>query len=163
MRIAPLALTMAATMTLAGCGNWNPLGWMRSSSSAPTSLAPEGGYPQTRREASDLVPQIVSATYQPINDGRLLVVTAMAPTKGWHDLALMTARPQPEGQLRPDDDGILRLVLTGLPPLEGSVDARTPATLEADLMTVAMPVSHLQLSRIRGVEISAANNVVNLR
>src|SRR5690606_32091893 len=69
---APLLI---ATVALAGCGrlgdsSWNPLSW----GSAPTrTLEPEGGYAQVPDARPD-VPQITAARWEPLNEGRLLVV-----------------------------------------------------------------------------------------
>ncbi|MDO5528107.1 MAG: hypothetical protein Q4F71_01780 [Paracoccus sp. (in: a-proteobacteria)] len=163
MRIAARFVMLACVLGLAGCGNWNPLGWMRSSSSAPQTLTPPGGYPTQQTDRRDLIPQILSAGFQPLNEGRLLVVTAIGPTKGWHSAELLTERVQPAGQLRPDEDGVLRLVLVGLPPPEGSEDLRIAANPQVDALQVALPISHLQWSRISAVTVRAGNNSVTVR
>ena len=105
----------------------------------PQTLEPKGGYARTDQRLA--VPQVLSARWEPTVEGRLLVVTAIAPTKGWWDVALVTETPQPEGRVRPDADGVLRLRLVGSPPLTDDRSARLPAQPGPDTITVAFPIS----------------------
>lgn len=168
MRIATLALTLGAVLLASGCSRFgsdsglNPFGWFGGGSRAPATLEPEGGWAR-QGEDRQPVPQILSAALEPLNEGELLMVRAFAPVKGWWDLELITERVQPAGQLRPDDDGILRLVLVGNPPLPDSPEAAMPANPAADVLTVALPISTIQLSRLRGIEIRSASGGVALR
>ena len=156
---APLLI---ATIALVGCGRlgdsrWNPLSW----GSAPTrSLEPEGGYAQVSDTRHD-IPQITAARWEPLNEGRLLVVEGFAPVQGYSSVALVTARPQPGDRLAPDADGVLRLRLVGVPPAPGSA-AALPARPGVDEIRTAMAISSVQLSRIAAVEITSAGNVVRL-
>ncbi|MBU3031988.1 hypothetical protein [Paracoccus marinaquae] len=165
MRILTAPLLISALL-LSGCGGsfsdsgWNPFGWFGGSPS-PT-LEPEEGYDNV----TDLrpgIPQITGARWEPTNEGRLLVVTAMAPTKGYSSVALITSRPQPEGRISPDPDGVLRLRMVGLPPIPGSEASRLPARPETDEITAAMPLSSVQLAGVTAVEITGAANVVTIR
>ncbi|WP_347139630.1 hypothetical protein [Paracoccus sp. SSK6] len=157
---APLLI---ATMALVGCGRfgdsgWNPLRW----GSAPArTLEPEGGYAQVSDTRPD-IPQITAARWEPLNEGRLLVVEGFAPLRGYSSVALVTARPQPGDRLAPDADGVLRLRLVGVPPAPGSA-AALPARPGVDEIRTAMAISSVQLSRIAAVEITSASNVVTLR
>ncbi|WEF25807.1 hypothetical protein [Paracoccus sp. S3-43] len=157
---APLLI---ATMVLVGCGRlgdsrWNPLSW----GSAPTrTLEPEGGYARIS-DTRPAIPQITAARWEPLNEGRLLVVTGFAPMRGYSSVALVTARPQPGDRLAPDADGVLRLRLVGVPPAPGSA-AALPARPGVDDITAAMAISSVQLSRIVAVEITSGSNVVTLR
>lgn len=154
-------------MALAGCGGrfsdsgWNPLSWGGGAAPA-ASLEPEGGYGQTN-EQRPAVPQIIGARWQPLTEGRLLVVDGFAPTKGWSSVALITVRPQPSGQVLPDADGVLRLRLVGVPPAPGSATARLPATPATDTITTAMSLSYVELAGVTAIEIASASNVVTLR
>lgn len=156
---APLLI---ATIALVGCGRlgdsrWNPLSW----GSAPTrSLEPEGGYAQVSDTRPD-IPQITAARWEPLNEGRLLVVEGFAPVRGYSSVALVTARPQPGDRLAPDADGVLRLRMVGVPPAPGS-PAALPARPGVDEIRTAMAISSVQLSRIAAVEITSAGNVVRL-
>ena len=126
---------------LAGCGGgggsgWNPLGWFGGGGQrGPQTLEPKGGYARTNQRLA--VPQVLSARWEPTVEGRLLVVTAIAPTKGWWDVALVTETPQPAGRVRPGPDGVLRLKLVGAPPLAEDTAARMPAC--ASLVTRTTP------------------------
>lgn len=154
-------------LLMAGCGGrfsdsgLNPLRWF-GPEAPPATLAPEAGYAQS----GDLrpgIPQITGARWEPTNEGRLLVVTAMAPTKGYSSVALITARPQPAGRISPDADGVLRLRMVGVPPAPDNPAAALPARVETDQITAALPLSSVQLARIGAVEITGAGNIVTLR
>ncbi|TKW67136.1 MAG: hypothetical protein DI616_08695 [Paracoccus denitrificans] len=168
MRIATIALTTCTVLAASGCGRFgsdsglNPLGWF-GGKQAPTTLEPRGGWQTQSDDPRDPVPQILSAGFQPMNEGRLLVVQAFAPVKGWWNLEIITEEVQPENQLRPGLDGILRLVLVGNPPLTGSPEASMPANPQVDQLTVALPISTNQLSRIREIQIRSASGGVSLR
>lgn len=161
------ALLTISVLLLAGCGGrfsdsgWNPLGWFGGDAPRET-LEPERGY-DSAGDTRPGIPAITGARWEPTGEGRLLVVTAMAPTKGYSSVELITARPQPAGRISPDPDGVLRLRMVGLPPLPGSEAARLPARPETDEITAAMALSAVQLARITAVEISGAANVVTLR
>lgn len=162
---APLLI---ATLALAGCGGrfsdsgWHPLSWGSGGSQGPTTLEPEGGYGTTTDQRPS-VAQITGARWEPLNEGRLLVVTAVAPTKGYSAVDLITARPQPPGRISPDADGVLRLRLVGLPPRPDSLQARLPSNPVTDTITVSMSLSHIQLARLSAIEITGAGNVVTIR
>lgn len=158
---------LIATLALAGCGGrfsdsgWNPLGW-GSGGSGPSTLEPEGGYAEGADQRPG-IPQITSARWEPISEGRLLVVQGITPTKGYSSVALVTALPQPSGRISPDADGVLRLRFVGVPPLPGSPAARMAANPTTDTITAAISLSHVQLARITAVEIAGAGNVVTIR
>ncbi|MCF3974421.1 hypothetical protein [Paracoccus salsus] len=162
---APLLISV---LLLSGCGGrfgdsrWNPLGWFGGGSAPRTTLEPDGGYGQLA-DARPGIAQITGARWEPLAEGRLLVVTAMTPTKGYSGVALLTARPQPAGRITPDADGVLRLRMVALPPAASSESARLPARPETDQITAAVALSNIQLARIAAVEINGATNVVTLR
>ena len=166
MRRPLLLLTTCAL--LAACGgrgdsSLNPLRWFGGGErQGPSTLEPEGGY-QALNDARLPVPQLVSARWEPTVEGRLLVVTAMAPVKGWWNVALVTETPQPPGRVRPDADGVLRLRMVGLPPPAGSADARRPAQPGPDTLTVAFPLSNAALNRIDAVTVNGGNNALTVR
>ncbi|WBU62788.1 hypothetical protein [Paracoccus aerodenitrificans] len=169
MRIATLALTLGAVLAVSGCSRFgsdsgmNPFGWFGGGSREPTTLEPEEGWVTRSDDPRQPVPQLLSAELEPLNEGQLLLVRAFAPVKGWWGLELITERPQPAEQLRPDDDGILRLVLIGNPPLPQEGQAILPASPESDVLNVALPISTVQLSRLRGIEIRSASGGLSLR
>lgn len=160
---APLLIS---ALLLAGCGGrfsdsgWNPFGWF-GDNQGPTTLEPEEGYVATADERS-LIPHLASAHWQPLNEGRLLVVSGLAPTKGYHSAALVTARRQPKGRISADADGVLRLRFVALPPPQESEAARMPANPTTDTITAAMAFSHTQLARFTRVEIAGGTNSITL-
>jgi hypothetical protein len=165
--IAPLLIS---TLVLSGCGGrfsdsgWNPLGWLGGGGGTPdrATLEPEEGY-ASLADSRPGIPQITGARWEPLSEGRLLVVTAMAPTKGYNSVEIVTARPQPRGRISPDADGVLRLRMVGLPPLPDSDAARLPARAETDQITAAFALSYRQLAGITAIEIASASNVVTIR
>ncbi|WCR11871.1 hypothetical protein JHW45_05780 [Paracoccus stylophorae] len=162
---APLLIS---ALLLSGCGGrfsdsgLNPFGWFGGGNAPRPTLEPDEGYDSVA-DARPAIPQITGAAWQPLGEGRLLVVTAMAPTKGYSLVELVTTRPSPGGRILPDPDGVLRLRMVGVPPLPDSPAARMPARPETDLITAAMALSSIQLARITAVEIASASNVVTLR
>src|SRR5690606_24459587 len=104
-----LTTLILCTAVLGGCNRFS--GWFSPASRAPASLEPKDGYPTAADERRALLRAIASARFEQISEGRLLVVVANAPTKGWWDVELVTETPQPEGRYQPDEDGVLRLRL----------------------------------------------------
>ncbi|MDO5613427.1 MAG: hypothetical protein Q4G14_09335 [Paracoccus sp. (in: a-proteobacteria)] len=163
---APLLIV---TMAAAGCGrlgdsagSLNPLRWMGSGAGVRTAtLEPEGGYRSTT-PARPGIAQITGASWQPISEGRLLVVTGIAPTKGYSGVALVAETPDPTGRLRPDADGVLRLRMVANPPQPGTTAAATPANPAVDTITAAVAIPNVTLARLRQVSISGAGNTVTL-
>lgn len=166
-RLTPPLLISA--LLLSGCGGigsgdsgWNPFGWFGGGGSSTTeTLDPEAGYSATA-DARPGIPQIASAKWEPLNEGRLLVVTGLTPTKGYHNAELITARPQPGDRLAPDADGVLRLRFVALPPPPDSNAARQPANPATDSITVALAISNVQLAGVTRIEITGASNSIIL-
>lgn len=167
MRTRTLALFGGAMLALAGCGGpgsgWNPMGWFDGGSSEPETLAPEGGYPTAQTDGRAPLAHVVSAKWDPLYEGRLLVVTGLAQTKGWWEVALVTEVPMPKGRIRPDENGVLRLRLVGYPPMPNTFEAANPANPASDTVTVGMTLSHASLANLREVVISGAGNSISLR
>lgn len=166
MRIWVLVGVVAVSGLVAGCGGrmgdsgWNPLGWFGRGSTAQT-LEPEGGYARAT-DPRPGIPAITGAAWQPLNEGRLLVATGVAPVKGWHSAALVAVNPQPRGLMRADADGTLRLRFVAVPPLPDSAVARMPANPAVDTITVGLALSHTALAGVARVEIIGAGNSVVL-
>lgn len=160
-----VAWPIAICLVLSACGDssMNPRRWFGGEPAprGPATLTPEKGYTQAADERLP-VAQILSARWEPTLEGRLLVVTALAPTQGWWDVALVTQTPQASGELRPDPDGVLRLRLVGAPPPQDSPSARTPVQPEVDTLTVALPLSHRALSEMASVEVAGGANAISL-
>lgn len=162
------ALTIVATLTLAACGDrgvsLNPFRWFGGGAArGPETLTPEGGYDLAARDPRQLMSSITSARWEPLGEGRLLVVTGLAPTKGWWDPELVTKTPMPAGRIRADADGVLRLRFVAFPPPPDSPDARRPANPQVDTITTAMTISTPALRGIDQVVIQGAGNVITLR
>lgn len=157
---------LSVCAVLAGCGDssLNPMRWFGGGGGPkqPQTLEPKGGYVDTADKRLP-VPQVLSARWEPTVEGRLLVVTGIAPTKGWWKVALVTETPQPPGRVRPDSDGVLRLRLVGVPPAADDPAARMVARPGADTLTVAYPLSTAALQSITSVTVSAAGNSISLR
>lgn len=168
MRIGTWASVGMVLLAAAGCARLsesrlNPMGWFGGGSSQPTTLMPEGGYPTARDDARLGLAHITSARWEPLYEGRILVVTAVPATQGWWDVALVTEMRMPPGRIQPDQDGVLRLRLVGHPPPQGSAASRRAANPASDSVTAALTLSNEALADIREVIISGAGNAVSLR
>lgn len=156
---------IAACLILTACGNssLNPLRWFGGEPAprAPETLAPPKGY-QEKADTRLPIARVLSAQWEQTAEGRLLVVTAVAPTKGWWDVALVAETPQPAGRVRPDADGVLRLRLVGSPPPADSAAARLPAQPAVDTLTVAFPLSSTALRDIGSVTVTGGTNAISL-
>lgn len=167
MRIRTLGILGCAMLLAAGCGRMgdsrmNPLGWFRGSNQ-PTTLAPEGGYPTASTDGRVGLAQVTGAKWEPLYEGRLLVVTGLPATKGWWKVALVTEVPMPPGRITADATGVLRLRLVGNPPVAGSAEARMAPHPASDTVTAAMTLSNAAMANIREVVITGAGNAVTLR
>ncbi len=167
MRIRTLGTIGCALLLLAGCGRfsesrWNPVGWF-GGSGQPTTLEPEGGYPTAQQDGRTGLAQITGARWEPLYEGRLLVVTGLAATKGWWDVALITEQPMPPGRILADANGVLRLRLVGNPPPANQPHTRVAPNPASDTVTVAMTLSNATLADLREVVITGAGNAVTLR
>lgn len=157
-----LTIVALCTLALTGCNRFS--GWFSPSGGrAPETLEPKGGYPSIADERRALLPAIASARLEVIPEGRLLVVTANAPVKGWWNVELIPETPQPRGRYQPDEDGVLRLRLVGHPPLPGSADAAMPADPRVDSITAALSLPHAMLAGVTQIQVTAAANTVSLR
>lgn len=157
---------LIGALILSGCGRfgdsgWNPLGWRGAGASTPETLAPEGGYP-TAQDARPAVPQILGAEWQPLSDGRLLVLRGFAPVKGYHSAALVRSVPRSGDQLQPDPDGVLRLRFVASPPVADNPAAALPANPVTDTITVALPISFLRLSRLSAIQVEGGDRMITL-
>ncbi len=157
----------AVTAGLSGCGrmgdsSWSPTRWLADSPDEPGTLEPTEGY-RTVDEFRTQIAHVSSARMEPLNEGRLLVVTGLAPTRGWWDAGLVTETPQPREVIAPDPDGVLRLRFVANAPAPGSPESRTPANPEIDTLTVGLALSHATLARTREIIITGAGNSISLR
>ncbi|HWL59069.1 MAG TPA: hypothetical protein VNQ78_20655 [Paracoccus sp. (in: a-proteobacteria)] len=171
MRIRTLGHIGCAMLVLAGCGrfggdsdsSWNPFRWFGGGSNQPTTLEPEGGYPTTTTDGRLGLAHITAARWEPLYEGRLLVVDAIPATKGWWNVALVTEVPMPRGRVRADATGTLRLRLVGNPPAKGTAAASSPANPTSDTITTAMTISNEALAGVDEVIITGGGNSVTLR
>lgn len=154
-------------LVLAGCGRMgdsslNPMRWF-GGSQQPQTLEPEGGYPTAVQDGRVPLAHVAGAKWEPLYEGRMLIVTGLAASKGWWDVALVTEVPMPRGRIRPDENGVLRLRLVGKPPLADTFAAANPPNPASDTVTVAMTIPNAVLPNLREVVITGAANTVTLR
>ena len=167
MRIRTWGIIGCVALAVSGCSRFsesrfNPMGWF-GGSSQPETLEPKGGYPTSRQDTRLPVAHITAARWEPLYEGRMLVVTGLAATKGWSKVALVTEMPLPPGRIRGDDSGVLRLRLVGNPPAAGSYEATHAANPASDTLTVAMTIPTEALVDIREVVVTGGTNAVTLR
>ncbi|AXC49433.1 hypothetical protein DRW48_06790 [Paracoccus suum] len=163
MMTRSIAILLTATLGLSACGDssLNPFRWFGGGRRAgPTTLEPDGGYAIGDRRQS--FPHLLAARWEDVPEGRMLVVSGVAPTKGWWDVALVTEEVMPAGRLRAGPDGILRLRMVGSPPLPDQPEARMQADPRVDTITTALTITTPQLARLRGIVISGASNSLSV-
>ncbi|SIQ78082.1 hypothetical protein SAMN05421641_11415 [Paracoccus thiocyanatus] len=168
MRSLTLGILACAMLVPAGCGRMgdsglNPLRWFGGGAPRQQTLEPEGGYPITAEDGRLPLAQVTAAKWEPLYEGRLLVVTGLAASKGWWDVALVTEVPMPRGRIRADQDGVLRLRLVGKPPLADTFAAANPPNPASDMATVALTIPNAALAGLREVVITGAGNAITLR
>ncbi|MCQ0969908.1 hypothetical protein MLD63_05650 [Paracoccus sp. TK19116] len=160
--------SLLAVVAVAGCGigsrdsGWNPLGWLGGGGRTQT-LEPEGGYEAASTDPRQGIAQITGARWELLNEGRLLIVTGITPTKGYWDAELVPENPDPTDRLRPGPDGVLRLRFVAAPPPPDSVAARLPARPEVDTITTALTLPNQTLARMTEVVVTGATNAVSIR
>ncbi|WP_313350941.1 hypothetical protein [Paracoccus sp. (in: a-proteobacteria)] len=169
MRSGTLGTLACAMLVLAGCGRMgdsslNPFRWFGGSRAAQQqTLEPKGGYPIVAQDGRFALAQVTSAKWEPLYEGRMLVVTGLAGSKGWWDVALVTEVPMPKGRIRPDENGVLRLRLVGKPPLPDTFAAANPPSPASDMVTVALTIPNAAVTELREVVITSATNIITLR
>jgi hypothetical protein len=157
-----------AVLLLVGCGrlgdsSWNPMRWMGGSSKPPQTLVPEGGYTTDADDGRVPLAHVTGAKWDPLYEGRLLIVTGLGASKGWWNVGLVTEMPMPAGRIRPDENGVLRLRLVGKPPLPDSFASANPPSPASDTITTALTIPASVLPNLREVVISGAGNAITLR
>lgn len=161
------ATLLIAMLSLSACGGrfsdsgLNPFGWFGDTGPSRDTLEPDEGYAAAgdRRPA---LAAVTGASWQPLNEGRLLVVTGMAPTKGYWDAELIAVTPAPAGRLPLDPEGTLHLRLVAWPPNPEDASARMPASPVSDEITTAITLSNTTLARLRRVTITGAGNTLTI-
>lgn len=163
MKTRSIALVLVAAVALTGCqSRLNPVHWFGGTRSAgPATLEPEGGY-VVASDPRQGFPRLTGARWEGVPGGRMLVVTGLAPTKGWWDVAILTEQPMPEGRIQADADGVLRLRMVGRPPLPDQAAGRMAANPQVDTITAAFMLTNQQLTRLRAVAVSGAGNSFTL-
>lgn len=172
MRMRNMAILAGVALALAACGgrssnsassSLNPLRWFGGSGQTEqASLTPDGGYPTQSNDQRALISGISGARWEPLYEGRMLIVTGKPATKGWWAAELVTEVPMPKGRIRGDENGTLRLRMVALPPLANTYPASAPSSAVDDI-EVALTLSHEAMATIREVVITGAGNSVTLR
>lgn len=166
-----LALFLAGTLILAGCGGWrdsraNPGNWFGKSRSAPVAvevaddvnpLIPSPGEGKSifaREEAEDLsvlVAEISALKIEPTPTGAIIYVTGVADRQGAHHLELRLV----EGSA-PDT---LEFTFNTLYP----DDATETGSIHSRTVHAAATVSDQDMAGIRTIRVSGANNARDSR
>lgn len=165
-----IALILAGTLVLAGCGGWrdsrvNPGNWFGKSKSAPVAVTAdsdvnplipekEGKSIFARPEAEDLsvpVAQISALRVEPTPTGAIIHVTAIAERQGAYQIEL---RPVPDAAA-----GTLEYAFLVLYP-EGTTATGTP---HSRTVQAAVTVSDQDMQGIRVIRVSGAENARETR
>ncbi len=146
----PLVATMTALLLVSACGQiresrFNPTNWF-GRTAAPTTLAPAGGYVAPVEDPRPLVDQITQMSVEPFPGGVIVRATALQPTQGWWDAALI-----PVNEARPVDGVVTFRFVAAPPPAPTRVS--TPQSRE---LTAAVYVSDARLAGARQVTVISA-------
>ncbi|CUH87353.1 hypothetical protein PH5382_01280 [Phaeobacter sp. CECT 5382] len=169
MRIS-LALFLAGTLVLAGCGGWrdsrvNPGNWFGKSKSVPVAtevaeetnpLIPErqGKSIFARKEAEDLsvlVAEISALRVEPTPTGAIIYATGVAERQGAHELQLRRLDDSPAGTLEYSFNVLYPEAQTAT----GSIHSRT--------VHAAVTLSEQDMAGIRLIRVNGATNARDTR
>lgn len=141
----PLAILLAATLVLAGCGQVrdsraNPFNWFGGSQEGAQlgEIKPEDGRP--------LVAEITALTVEPTSTGALVRAEGRVPAQGWHSPTLVA-----ENNGRPVN-GVLTYRFIASP----AIAANEPGG--ARIVTAVAPVSAMTLDQVARIVVAAEAN-----
>lgn len=129
-----------AALAVVGCGRFSGRG-------DALTIEPQGGYAIVAQDTRPLVQTITAVDVEPVKGGALLRASALPPTQGYHDAALVR-----EG--RGPVDGVLSYRFVARPPL-------APAPVSTDRsreLTAAASLSSFDLEGVRRIVVSGATN-----
>lgn len=166
----PLALILAGSLVLAGCGGWrdsrvNPTNWFGKSRSVPVAaevgeevnpLIPEkqrrGIFaPKETEDTSVLVGEISALRIEPTPTGAIVRATGVAERQGAHKLELRQVSDSAAGTLEFD----FRVLYPDATTPTGSIHSRT--------IHAAVTLSKQDLAGIRVIRVSGATNARDSR
>jgi hypothetical protein len=120
----------------------------------PTTLEPQGGYPERFADARPLVADITGVTMEPTPGGGILRVTGVTATQGWWDIALRRETGSD------DASSERRYVLRGWPPVDAEGNPVPTPTGAATLREVeaAVFLTDSDLAGLRRITVTGANS-----
>jgi hypothetical protein len=148
MKLPFLALVVAG-LVLSGCGRLgesrlNPMNWFGSS----REEAPDLGPTELAVDNRPLVAQITDLTIERTSSGAIVRATAMTPTPGWWDPALVAEN------FGRATDGVLTLRFVAAPPRE----AVTAPSNSARQLIAVYPVSEALLETLSAIVVTGQEN-----
>jgi len=145
LRLLPLALVLVVG---AACSRQDP-----------STLAPEGGYPERAADSRPLVADVTALSIEPTLGGGILRVTGVADSQGWWNIGLQR---DTSGDATPAER---QYNLRGRPPVD-AMGARLPtATSPLALREIdaAIFLSDRDLAGVRRITVTGANSSRTLR
>lgn len=152
---APLALSLALTVALAGCGGWkesriNPRNWFGKEE--VQTLEPKEGYPKAANDPRELIAQITKLEVRPTQGGAIVAAEGQTPTQGWWGASLLAEN---DGQ---PVDGVMTYRFVVAWPDPGSPASQRVLTPESRAVTAAAYIPNTRLALVRKVVVIGAAN-----
>ena len=143
-------------LALAGCGSFresrvNPANWFGGRDEAP-SLAPSDGYPD-RADPRPLVGEIAALQVDRVPGGAIVRATAVPPSQGFWDAALVPEVADSEGNPVPEG-GVMAFQFRATPP-EGPAGGGSAASRE---ITAGFFVTDQGLAGVRTITVRGQSN-----
>ena len=154
-RSAPVVLSLALAVTLAGCGGWkesrvNPMNWFTKQEAA--SLAPKEGYPDAKDDPRELVAQVTQLEVKPTQGGAIVSAVGLPPTQGWWGAELLA-----ENKGEPVE-GVLTYRFVVAWPNPDSPAAVRVSTEPSREVTVAAFINNVRLAGVKKIVVVGAAN-----
>ncbi|PTV97638.1 hypothetical protein C8J27_101755 [Rhodobacter aestuarii] len=153
-RFAPVALLLASSVALSGCGwkdsKMNPWNWF--SQEEVTTLAPKEGYPEIANDPRELVATVTKLEIKRTQGGAIVAATGMPPTQGWWGADLLA-----ENDGSPVD-GVMTYRFVAAWPNPGSPAGQRISTPESREITAAAFINNVKLAQVKKVVVIGAGN-----
>lgn len=149
----PLLATLSAVLLLGACSTLreskvNPYNWFGTSTEAPRTLTPEGGWKPVAADNRQLVDQVVQLHVDHMPGGAIVRAEGLPVSQGWWDAGLVA-----ENDGKPVN-GVLRFYFVAYPPL-GTTAVSTEASR---IVTASTFLSDQDLAGIRSITVRGARN-----
>lgn len=150
LRPAPVALSLALAVALAGCGQskLNPWNWFKHEE--VMTLAPKDGYPDVKKDPRELIAQVTALEVKQTQGGAIVAATGLTPTQGWWGAKLLA-----ENDGKPVE-GVMTYRFVVAWPDPGSPAANRVSTPQSREVTAAAFIPNVRLAEVTKVVVIGA-------